>query len=223
MTFFIRLISFTITILLYCFHANAQTGYGARVGLNFAKYNLNESIGGLNLKVSSKTGLHTGFFYNISSGNIFSIQPEVNFSKKGVRQETTDGEVIKRNFNYLELNLIGKTTIGNENIKGFLNLGPGFGYLMSGKEKNNFLGNSKIDLEAQNIRRWDTVIHIGLGAAVRLGFENAVFLEGRYSLSVSDLYDIEDSLKPEWYKPANHRVFSLTIGYIYYLDGFEIQ
>jgi len=222
MTLF-KYITLTILTLLYCLNVHAQTGYGARVGLNFATYNAKDLIGAGSRTTTSKTGVQAGVFYNISSGRAFSLQPEVNYSKKGLRQETSDNAIIKRNFNYLELNLIGKTTIGNENIKGFLHLGPGFGYLMSAKNKNSVSGDTEIDLDMENIRKWDTMIHVGLGTAVRLGFENAVFLEGRYSLSVSDLYNIEDSLKPENYEATNHRVFSLTIGYIYYIDGFEMQ
>jgi len=223
MNYLLKLILVNLVItFFYCVNSYAQTGYGFRLGGNLSDYTVNvpDSI---QISPSKKMGFQAGVFYNISSGGLFSIQPEVNFSQRGIRFEDADDFSTRRNFNYLELNLLGKTTFGGENIKGYLNLGPGFAYLMSAKDNSDVSGRTKVDLEMENIRRWDTAIHIGLGGAFRLGFENALFLEGRYTLSISDLNDINKNQQPEGYKPVNHRVLSFTIGYIYYIDGFEMR
>lgn len=220
MRYFAQLTLLTLTIILFCANTYAQTGYGFRIGPNFADYTV-QVTDSLQITPAKKTGIQAGVFYNISSGGAFSIQPEVNFSQKGIRFENPNDIDVKRNFNYLEFNVLGKTTIGSEHAKAYLNLGPGISYLMSAQDKSSISETTKVDLEAENIQRWDTVIHLGLGAAFRLGFENALFIEGRYSLSIKDLYNVEQSQQPEDYKPVNHRVLGFTIGYIYYLDGFE--
>ncbi len=220
MRYFTQLILLTLTTILFCLNAHAQTGYGFRIGPNFTDYTI-QVPDSLQITPAKKTGIQAGVFYNISSGGAFSIQPEVNFSQKGIRFNEPNDIMVKRNFNYLELNVLGKTTIGGENIKAFLHLGPGISYLISAQDKTDISGTTKVDLEAENIRRWDTVIHAGLGAAFRLGFENALFIEGRYSLSISDLNNVDTSQQSDDYKPVNHRVIGFTIGYIYYLDGFE--
>lgn len=228
MNYLLKLILLNFIIIFFCcVNSYAQTGYGFRFSGHLSDYSTNNFTDLTVTASEKKPGWQAGVFYNISSGGLFSIQPEVNFSRRGVKFEALDelGYTVstKLNFNYLELNLLGKTTFGGENMKAYLNLGPGFGYLMSAQDKTDISGTTKVDLEMENIRRWDTAIHIGLGAAFRLGFENALFLEGRYTLSVSDLYDINENQQPEGYKPVNHRVIGFTIGYIYYIDGFEVQ
>lgn len=218
----LKYISLTLLTIFCYLNTHAQTGYGFRFGGNLSDYTVDISDT-IQISPAKKTGWQAGVFYNISSSGLFSMQPEVNFSQRGIRFESPGDISVKRNFNYLELNLLGKTTFGGKNMKGYLNLGPGFGYLMSAQDKNNISETTKVDLEMENICRWDTAIHIGLGAAFRLGFENALFLEGRYTLSISDLYDIDENQQPEGYKPVNHRVIGFTIGYIYYIDGFEMQ
>jgi len=217
---FLKYFSLTLTTILFCLNAQAQTGYGLRLGSNFADYTLNMPDS-LQIMPAKKTGLQVGVFYNVSNGGAFSIQPEVNFSQKGIRFNEPNDIVVKRNFNYFEFNLLGKTTISTENVKAYLNLGPGVSYLMAAQNKSTITETTKVDLDMENIRRWDTVIHVGLGAAFRLGFENALFVEGRYSLSIKDLNNIDDSQQPDGYKTVNHRVLGFTIGYIYYIDGFE--
>jgi len=211
-------------IILFCFCLNtyAQTGYGFRLGGNFSDYTVNIPDS-LQTSPAKKTGWQAGVFYNISSGNLFSMQPEVNFSQRGIRFDGPADISATRNFNYLEFNILGKTTFSGKNIKAYLNLGPGIAYLMSAQDKSDISETVRVNLEAENIRRWDTSIHMGLGAAFRLGFENALFLEGRYTLSISDLNDIDESQQPEGYQAVNHRLWGLTIGYIYYIDGFEMQ
>jgi len=196
MNYSLKLISFSLIIIFFCcVNTYAQTGYGFRLGGNLSDYtvNLPDSI---EVSPMKKTGFQAGVFYSISSGGLFSIQPEVNFSQRGIGFDSPGDISVVRNFNYLEFNVLGKTTISGE---------------------------TRVNLEAENIRRWDTAIHIGVGTAFRLGFENALFIEGRYTLSISDLYDIDADMQPEGYQPVNHRVLGLTIGYIYYIDGFEMQ
>jgi len=221
MKYSLKLINLII-VFFCCVNIYAQTGYGFRFGGNLSDYTVNvpDSI---QVSPAKKLGWQAGVFYNISSGSLFSMQPEVNFSQRGIRFDGAEDITLTRNFNYLEFNVVGKTTFGGENVKVYLNLGPGMAYLMSAQDRSDISGTTKVDLEVENIRRWDTSIHIGLGTAFRLGFENALFIEGRYSLSISDLNDIDADSQPEVYKPVNHRVLGLTIGYVYYIDGFEMQ
>ncbi len=221
MNYSLKLINLII-VFFCCVNTYAQTGYGLRLGGNLSDYTVNvpDSI---QISPAKKTGFQAGVFYNISSGGLFSMQPEVNFSQRGIRFDGPADISAVRNFNYLEFNILGKTTISGEKIKAYLNLGPGIAYLMSAQDKTDISGTTRVNLEAENIRRWDTAIHIGVGTAFRLGFENALFIEGRYTLGISDLLDIDADMQPEGYQPINHRVLGLTIGYIYYIDGFEIQ
>lgn len=221
MNYSLKLINLII-IFFCCANIYAQTGYGFRFGGNLSDYTINQSDS-IPIISSKKTGWQAGVFYNINSGSLFSMQPEVNFSQRGIRFDDPANISLTRNFNYLEVNLIGKTTFSSKNIKAYLNLGPGIAFLMSAQDRSDISGTTKVDIEAENIRRRDTALHAGFGFAFRLGFENALFLEGRYTLGISDLFDIESSQLPENYEPTNHRVLGLTIGYIYYIDGFEIQ
>lgn len=221
MNYLLKLISLTI-VFFYCVNTYAQTGYGFRFGGNLSDYTVTvpDSV---QTSPAKKTGWQAGVFYNISSGGLFSMQPEVNFSQRGIRFDDPTDISVTRNFNYLEFNVLGKTTFSSKNVKAYFNLGPGIAYLLSAQDRSDISETTKVNLEAENIRRWDTALHAGFGAAFRLGFENALFIEGRYTLGISDLLDIETNQQPENYRPINHRVLGLTIGYIYYIDGFEIQ
>jgi len=159
MNYLLKLISL-IVIFFCCLNAYAQTGYGVRFGGHLSDYTINvpDSI---QVNPMKKMGLQVVVFYNISSSDLFSIQPEVNFSQRGIRFDNPGVTPVTRDFNYLEFNALGKTTISSKNIKAYLNLGPGIAYLLSSQDRNNISGATPVDFEMENIRRWDTAIHVG--------------------------------------------------------------
>ncbi len=205
----------------------AQSNYGLRTGLNLADYNdafAMDSLGQSEAAVK-RLGFHTGIFYNFAGGGLFSMQPELGYSQKGIRYKDGNNLIAQRSLDYLEFNILGKTNIfGTEYLKTYIHLGPGFNYLIAGKDKiqtANGIENRKIDFDTESLNRVDLSIHAGLGMAIKIGFENALFIETRYSLSIYDLNDIPDTQQPDGYEQINHRVLGITIGYVYYLDGFE--
>ncbi len=218
-----------ITLIIVCLlpiMAIAQSGYGLRAGLNFADYNPNYELDsmGTSEEAGKHLGIQAGIFYTISGGGLFSMQPELNFAQKGMRYVDSGNLLAKRSLNYLEFNFLGKTTlINSENFQSYIALGPGAAYLLSGSDKtqtSNGILKEKIDFSTADLRRLDLSIHAGFGAVVRIGFENALFLEARYSLGLSDLNDLPDSQLPDGYEAVNNRVLGFQIGYIYFLDGF---
>ena len=216
-----------IIALLIPIITTAQSGYGIRAGLNFADYNPNYEIDSMGTEeaATKHLGSQAGVFYTISGGGLFSMQPEFNFSQKGIRYTDAGNLLAKRTLNYLGFNFLGQTRIINsESVKTYIQLGPGVSYLVSGNDRvqtGNGILKEKIDFDAANLQRLDLSIHAAFGAAFRIGFENALFIEARYSLGLSDLNDIPEGQQPDGYESVNNRVLSVCIGYIYYLDGFS--
>lgn len=205
----------------------AQSGYGIRAGLNFADYNPNYEIDSMGTEEAATKllGVQAGIFYSISGDGLFAVQPELSFSQKGIRYADSGNLLAQRTLNYMEFNFLGKTGIINsENVKSYVQLGPGVSYLVSGSDRfqtTTGVLKEKIDFDKANLQRLDLSIHAAFGAAFRIGFENALFIEARYNLGLSDLNDIPDSQQPDGYAEVNNRVLGITIGYIYYLDGFS--
>ena len=105
------------------FHANAQTTFGIKAGLNLASVKI--SALGMQISTTNKTGMVVGGFLNHSINETISIQPELLYQQMGAK---VDGSTL--NMNYISIPLLLKYSItDNFNIEA----GPQFGLLMSAK------------------------------------------------------------------------------------------
>jgi hypothetical protein len=231
--------------------ADAQKiGIGVRGGLNLSKITNLENqfesaldlgtasgeidLGGSNffngpsLNNGFIVGGNFGLFANVSFNKYLSLQPEFNYSSQGTKLTLTyltiSGEAKIKN-SYFQVPLLVKLSIGNEQVRFFVNAGPYLGYWTSGKYEfkvsdgfETTKDDDEIDFSDPEIKdevnRMDFGIAAGLGAAFKVG-SGDIFVENRYSHGFSDMFKGELTSNPE-YKPMKNFVVNLSAGYIYY-------
>lgn len=140
-------------------YAQSPIRFGIRAGVNAGT-----RFGRAILSAPEKTllGFHAGVFANIELSDDISFCPEVNFSQKGFK---TDSSQVTSN--YFELPLLLKISMGDGNL--YTIIGPYVSYLPTANEK-------VFSEQAMNFGGT-----IGLGS--RIG--SNLLLEGRYSFNSS--------------------------------------
>lgn len=103
--------------------------YGPVLGLNLANQTSSDSDESSDIK----PGLHIGALLDFYLGDNFSISPAVIYSMKG-SQESVNDEIVKSNFNYLEIPLMAKYQLDN-GIN--FSAGPYLGLLLSAKASSD--------------------------------------------------------------------------------------
>ena len=126
----------------------------------------------------------------------------------------TDEPYVKEHFNYINLPVLAKATFGRNAVKGYINVGPYAGYMVSGKSTvyiNGETYSGKIDFEKnKNVNRLDFGIVSGLGLAFETGGGNMI-LDARYNLGLAP---VSDKTVFEEGKDTNS-VFAVTVGYLF--------
>jgi|JI71714CRNA_FD_contig_71_2501672_length_696_multi_3_in_0_out_0_1 hypothetical protein len=203
----------TITLVLCSVIIYAQTSIGLRAGLNFSKVNLSgddvtaedtdplKNISGLNIAIPIEFKL----------SNKFAIQPEVSFSQRGFKYKVDFLGLplsVRTKYNYLEVPVLAKLSLGGEKNKFNVLVGPSFGYALSGNY-NDGEESLKIDFKEEGVKRFDFGAQFGLGAT----FGN-FFVDARYLLGLANLND-ESTLDVK----VNTRGLGFNVGYLYTLGS----
>ena len=218
----------------YFSNLNAQIMIGPKLGLNLASWsNVTLSNGDKKVPVM---GINIGGVCNFSVNKMFSLQPELLYSGKG--NNIKNGSYYDKEYiNYLEIPILAKVSFGKDDFKGFVNLGPYFGYLMGGKDKWNTpvvmgvggSGSQSIDFtktttdnldgtsytEQQN--RLDIGLALGAGVIYKLG-PGSLMGELRYNVGFSHMTKYGGTLPSGFDKDKNqNRVFAISVGYLFTL------
>lgn len=141
-----------------------------RAGLNFA--NVTDIDG------KTRTDFYLGAAASLRLGKIYSMQPEINYSRQGINQVKSsedlfyDGETLTGDFNNIQLHYVGFHLINKFHIQDFnIFIGPGL----------DFSVNSNLDYIANT----DIVINFGLGYDITKN----IGVEARFKQGILDVYD----------------------------------
>ena len=223
----------TFTLMILCAflinNINAQIMVGPKIGLNFSKStNLTDPSTGKNVM---NMGPVFGGVLNVGINDMFSIQPELLYVVKGDKYKN-GSDYIKENGNFFEVPILVKASFGKEKFKGFVNLGPYFGYLMSGKTISKISGNksdekykfddykgTNPDLSTYTAKtnRMDIGLAAGAGVLYKVGPGN-VLAELRYDMGLTNQTKY-DGTKPSGVKDHKYTALSLSFGYLFTLGG----
>lgn len=190
-----KLVLISLLLVVALSAVNAQATYGIRLGGNVNK--LEGDLKGLFVSETkdwfSKTelGLNFGVFMNYPIDKYLLLQPEINYSQRGGRQEgdyeywddwdevwDTDWDHIEIRLHYLELPLYlkGAFSLGDFSFEPYM--GPEFRYLIKG-----YLGKAEtpddelITEESKTFNKFDP----GFGVGLDLAFKDKYMLGVRYS------------------------------------------
>ncbi|NEM99230.1 porin family protein [Pontibacter burrus] len=213
----IRIVFALLFIVGLSFTASAQTiSIGPRVGVNFA----NQIVSGddsryadnWNDEVKSIVGLQVGAVANIKFSEMFSVQPELMFVQKGY-EFTFDDRKATGKYDYLELPVLAKISIGNGPLQGFVTAGPTLGYWASGKDTyktDRFEISEDVDFDDDELleKRFEFGGSIGLGLAYNTGLGTFNF-DARYHTGFTSAYESDNNEK------LRNSGISLSVAYLF--------
>lgn len=230
-------------LLAFIFLAFMNTGHaqmylGFKVGYNGSKTVSAQSIENILPKIRMSHGFTGGAILGYSFGENFDLQGELNVTQKGFTiKESTGFELFnlpveiggdyRNKFTYLELPILAKGKIGNDKVKGYLAIGPQFGYMITGRSKavaNVLLPiqlfNTKLDLDRLGFKRFELSGVAALGAEFNVGV-GRLFVEGRYTHGFTDYYKIPIGDLVTIDSKVQNRNFGGTVGMLFPIGGSE--
>jgi len=213
----------TLLLLLICvtcaFTATAQSlTIGPRLGVNFGRQIYVEDSELADFwddEVEMEPGLQAGLVSNIKISELLSVQPELLYTVKGYKFESPDRTVTGK-YDYLDVPVLAKITIGEGPVQGFVTLGPTFSYWMGGENRfksRNLEFTEDIEFEDDDDgveNRFEAGASLGLGVAFNTG-AGAFNLDLRYGTGFTSVYESDDDSK------LRNENFGISLAYLFSL------
>jgi hypothetical protein len=179
--------------------ASAQTTFGLKAGLNVS------DLTGDNLPGdhSPRLGFIGGGFANVALTPMFSVQPEVLYTQKGV---STDSETTEINADYIEVPVLAKFTVPATSTGLMIGAyaGPAISFRVKENTSANFV-DVGVDADTDIFRSVD----FGGAAGVTVG-AGPFAVDGRYTASLRRATDEDETTLD-----LRHGVFSIMGSYTF--------
>ena len=180
-------------------------------------------------------GFSAGAGFELSVGDIFSIQPEILYTQKGYKLKDQDGS-LQFKLNYVEIPVLLKFSFGEEDeLRFFGYAGPYVGYALNGsynfqiasasrkgklkfaEEPANYTGTDAY-VSKDEANRLDIGAYVGAGVGYPLG-SGELTLEGRYGYGFTNFEkDATGRMSADDLKSQN-RTIGVFLGYAIPLGG----
>ncbi len=211
--------------------ASAQTII-PKAGLTVATNSISTDNFGSQGAIKSQTGYTFGIAVVVPITANIAVQPELNYIRKGFKYDYSGGdgffyyeESNKLSYNYLEIPVLLRYSLGPDAFKIHVNLGPSVGYGLGGKHNYRYYydpgdgqppvsgeieGSVKFDEEPEGYEGEDIYldkrIDIGLQGGAGITLFNKIFVDIRYGLGLTNIRekDIQGDTK--------NRVIQFTVG-----------
>jgi len=148
-----------------------------------------------------------GLVFRYGNTKFTAVQLELNYLQRGWHETATD---YTRHLDYIEIPLLMHLYFGKQ-VRGFLNLGPEFGYCIAQYDKNgeNLSGPQYEPIE----KPWDWGLAAGLGMQVNAKRAGAYFLEVRFDFSFGDVFS---NRATDYFRNSAPMALSLNLGWMWY-------
>lgn len=144
---------------------------GVKAGVNFASQPGDSTLDGVAFDKDGITSYHVGVVAEIKLLEKFAIQPELLYSTQGATYKFADAqEDFKNELAYLSIPVMAKIYM-TKSLS--LEVGPQASFLLSQKNDVNF----------EDANTFDFALNAGLG----LKITKSIFVQGRYSLGLTDV------------------------------------
>jgi hypothetical protein len=205
----IMLVSALTLMIISVQSLQAQFEYGVHAGMNLETQ---AKLGQLWDNCDLYQGYLLGGFIEYKAFKNISFQTELNYQKKGdktISKVEETNSVTKREFNYLSVPLLIKTTVHDSGLGERYDLsffaGPYAGYLTSANSKVK-LGGTTSNENIENVaEKFDTGVVLGGGVKYKLGNGGAIIAELRYEMGLSKI----DKKDPD----LRNKGIGITLGY----------
>lgn len=200
---------FVLAIALFGFtQINAQeyVVFGAKGGVNFSTFS-GDGSNAFN-DPDGRTSFNLGLLAEIPVSDRFSVQPEVLYSGQGYDiSERDNGNDIEYQLDYINIPVLAKFYVTDGLA---LEAGPQVGFLVNSEISRTNDDNS-ISLNEDQFNSVD--FSVALGASYK--FQSGFFVNGRYNIGLTDIYD--DSFSENIFSgtDAKHSVAQLGVGFMF--------
>lgn len=180
------------------------------------------------VKQSLLPGTLGGLSVRYTEEKLFGLLAELTLDGRGWAEnfeELSDRFSYHRQLNYIQMPVMTHIYFGSQHIKGFVNLGPSVGYMLSSKIKANFDYNDIPSVEGfpSRLRRteqlslpiknkFDYGICAGLGMEFCIDSRNSFMLEGRYYFGLGSIFS---SRKADTFSSSRGTSIQISLGYMY--------
>ncbi|MDE6557107.1 MAG: PorT family protein, partial [Duncaniella sp.] len=155
-------------------------------------------------------GIEGGLRVRYTEEKIFGLIMELNLTQRGWAEDFARDDApeftYERHLTYLQIPLLTHIYFGSNKVRGFINLGPEFGFLIGDKIDANFdyhnygsiagfpqgyRTNRQLIMDVEN--KFDYGISGGAGIELLFRNRHSVMLEGRYYLGLGTYYTASNS------------------------------
>lgn len=167
-------------------------------------------------------GYTGGICMRYTEEKYFGLLAEINFTQRGWAENypAETGLSYKRTLNYIQVPIMTHIYFGSHKWRGFVNLGPEIGYMLSDHISANFdyknpvlvPANYRTDqLDMRIANRLDYGIAGGIGAELRLKRKHSILLEGRFYYG---LRNVMPTGRREVFGASRSMSIECTLGYM---------
>lgn len=173
-------------------------------------------------------GMIVGITARYSEEKLFGLMAELNIDQRGW-QEDFEGAPFNysRKLTYIDLPIMTHINFGGRKFRGFVNLGPSVGYLISDKIDANFdyehpatvPGFPMVDRYVNQMsmkvkNKFDYGIVAGVGGEFRFKGKHSITLEGRYYYGLGNIFP---SSKKDEFSASRSSSIQIAVGYMFNL------
>ena len=195
---------------------------GAKGGITMSKVTFRPSV-----REKYLLGMNLGASVRYIEEKYFGIIGEVNFTQYGwsedFSKETSGSYSYSHTMNYITVPFLSHIFFGNEPVRGFLNLGPQVGFLLSDKVSTNFDVDNRPEftsiLETQQYHepiksKFDYGIAGGIGIELKLK-KHSIIVEGRYYFGLNDFFENSKG-KAAYFSASAHQQIWAGVSYLFH-------
>lgn len=173
-------------------------------------------------------GLTMGITCRYTEEKIFGLIAEINLTQRGWEEDFARDEApdfsYTRTLTYIQVPLLTHIYFGSKKFRGFVNLGPEFGYMIGNSidanfDYNNYSSiqdfpqgyrtNEQLKMEIEN--KFDYGIAAGIGIEWILKRKHSFFLEGRYYYGLGNIFN---ATKRDFFAASRGMSIEITLGYM---------
>lgn len=200
------------------------------------KFYLGAKGGATLSRMTFSPGVHQKMVQGVTMGvsakyveeNIFGLLAEVNITQRGWKEDFERDLApefdYSRKLTYIQIPFMTHIYFGSDKFKGFINLGPEFGYMIGDKISANFEYNNIKDIpgfpttmrtnEQMSMeieRKFDYGIAAGAGMEFIVKRKHSLQLEGRFYYGLGNI--LNDS-KRDFFSASRGMSIEITLGYM---------
>lgn len=200
-------------------HYDANITVGAKAGAVLSRVSFSPSV-----PQSWNIGQCAGVTFRYTEEKHFGLIVELNIAKNGWKENLENsGYNYRHDLTYMQVPILTHIYFGSAKVKGFFNLGPQLGYMLSNKATSNFdpaaietlpdfpthnRYTEQMTLPVKN--KFDYGLAAGLGMEVVAKRKHSIILEGRVYYGLGNVFG---SNKKDTFQASSTMSVAVTLGY----------